>query len=134
MFEEDLPEPVILEDEDLKSDILLHPQVDTYGACISQMTDEELNAEILKYICEEKMEQEAEQNEEQMSDIIEDLVHSRETSLFRGVQIRDITQKLERMEIPFKVKHHTRPPDFLSFFLSFQELQEQQRYRRWHKH
>ena len=80
------------------------------------MTDEELNAEILKFICEEKVEQEAEQMEEQMSDLIEKPVHSGETSLFWGVQIKDITQKLDRMELPFQVKHHTRPPDFLSFF------------------
>ena len=46
------------------------------------MTDEELNTEILKYICEENVEQEAEQIEEQLSDQIEDLRHSRETSLF----------------------------------------------------
>ena len=46
MFEEDLPEPVTStsEGEDLKSDISLQPQVDTYGVCISHMTDEELNA------------------------------------------------------------------------------------------
>ena len=80
------------------------------------MTDEELNAEILKFICEEKVEQEAEQIDEQLSDKIKDTVNSGETSLFWGVQIRDITQKLDRMEIPFQVKHHTRPPDFLSFF------------------
>ena len=43
IFEEDLSEPsipVISEDEDLMSDTSLHPQVDTYGAYISQMTDE----------------------------------------------------------------------------------------------
>ena len=59
MFEEDLPEPVIstTEDEDLKSDISLLSQVDTYGACISQMTDKELNVEILKYIYEENVEE-----------------------------------------------------------------------------
>ena len=91
VFEEDLPEPVILEDEDLKSDISLHHLVDTYEACISQMTDEELNTKILKYICEENMEQEAEQMEEQLSDQIEDLRHLGETSLFWGVQFRDIT-------------------------------------------
>ena len=62
------------------------------------------------------MEQESEQMEEQMSDLIEDPVHSGETSLFWGVQIKDIAQKLNRMELPFQVKHHTRPPDFLSFF------------------
>ena len=54
--------------------------------------------------------------EEQISDLIDDPVNSGETSLFWGVQIKDITQKLDRMEIPFQVKHHTRPPDFLSFF------------------
>ena len=51
MFDEDLPEPsipVISENEDLMTEIFLHPQVDTYGACISYMTNEELNAEILK--------------------------------------------------------------------------------------
>ena len=60
MFEEDLHESVIstTKDDDLKSDISLHPQVDTYEVCISQMTYEELNTEILKYICEENMEQE----------------------------------------------------------------------------
>ena len=51
-----------------------------------------------------------------MSDLIEDPVHSGETSLFWGVQIKDITQKLDIMELPFQVKHHTRHPDFLSFF------------------
>ena len=60
--------------------------------------------------------QEAEQIKEQMSDLIEDQVHSRETSLFWGVQIKDIAQKLDKIEISFKVKHHTRPPNFLSFF------------------
>ena len=28
----------------------------------------------------------------------------------------DIAQKLDIMELSFQVKHHTRPPDFLSFF------------------
>ena len=119
MFEDNLPKPITSlrsEDEDLKSDISLHSHVDTLEACISQMTDEELNAEILKFICEEKVEQEAEQIEEQLSDKIKDTVNSGETSLFWGVQFRDITQKLDRMEIPFQVKHHIRPPDFLSFF------------------
>ena len=72
--------------------------------------------EIFKYICEDKVEQEAEQMEDQMIEPSEDLRHSRETSLFWGVQIKDIAQKLDRMELPFQVKHHTRPPDFLSFF------------------
>ena len=119
MFEDDLPKPITSlrsEDEDLKSDISLHSHIDTLEACISQMIDEELNAEILKFICEEKVEQEAEQIEEQLSDKIKDTVHSRETSLFWGVQFRDNTQKLDRMELSFQVKHHTRPPDFLSFF------------------
>ena len=80
------------------------------------MTEEELNEEILKFICEEKVEQEAEQMREQMSNLIKDPVHSGETSLFWGVQIKDITQNLDRMELPFQVKHYTRPPDFLSFF------------------
>ena len=53
---------------------------------------------------------------EQMSDHIEYPVHSGEKSLFWGVQFREITQKLDRMELSFQVKHHTRPPDFLSFF------------------
>ena len=39
-----------------------------------------------------------------------------EKSLFWGVYIRDITQKLDGMELSFQVKHHTRPLDFLSFF------------------
>ena len=60
--------------------------------------------------------QEAEPNEEQMSDSIEDPVHSGEKSLFWGVYIRDITQKLDIIELPFQVKHHTRPPGFLSLF------------------
>ena len=51
-----------------------------------------------------------------MSELIEDPVHSGEKSLFWGVYIRDITQKLDRMKLPFQVKHHTRPPDFISFF------------------
>ena len=82
------------------------------------MTDEELNAEILKLICEEEVEkdQEPEQTEEQMSKLIGDPVHSGENSPFWGVQFRNITQKLDRMELPFQVKHHTSPPDFLSFF------------------
>ena len=62
------------------------------------------------------MDQEAEQMEEQLSDLIEDPMHSGEKSLFWGVHIRDITQKLDRIELSFQVKHHTRPPDFLSFF------------------
>ena len=33
-----------------------------------------------------------------------------------GVQFRDIAQKLDRMELSFHVKHHTRPHNFLSFF------------------
>ena len=116
MFDEDLHEPSIpaeSDDKDLMSETSLHPL-----AVISQMTDEELNTEIPKYICEEKVEknQEAEQTEEQMSDSIEDPVHSGEKSLFWGVYIRDITQKLDRRKLPFQVKHHTRPPDFLSFF------------------
>ena len=59
MFEEDLPESVTStsEDEELKSDIYLHTQVDTYETCISQMTYEKLNVEILKYICEENVDQ-----------------------------------------------------------------------------
>ena len=93
------------------SEIFLHPQADNYEAFISQITDEELNAKILKYICEEKVEneQEAEQLKEQMSDSIEDPVHSGEKSLFWGVQFTEITQKFDRMELPFQVKHHTRP-------------------------
>ena len=62
------------------------------------------------------MDQEAKQNEEQMSDPIEDPVHSGEKSMFWGVHIRDITQKLDIMELSFQVKQHTRPLDFLSFF------------------
>ena len=119
MFEDDLTKPITpvkSEDEDLMLETSFHPQANNYEACISQMTDEELNAEILKYICEEKVEQEAEQIEEQLSDKIKDTVNSGETSLFWGVQFRDITQKLDRMEIPFQVKHHSRPPNFLSFF------------------
>ena len=54
--------------------------------------------------------------EEQLSDQIEDLRHLGETSLFWGVQIRDITQKLDIMKLPFQVKHHTIPPGFISFF------------------
>ena len=51
------------------------------------MTDEELNAEFLKLICEENMEkdQEPEQTDEQMTDDMEDLIHSGETTLFWGV-------------------------------------------------
>ena len=96
----------------------LHPQTDTYPADISQMTDKELNTEILKLICEEKVEkdQEPEQTVEQMTDSIEDPVYSREKSLFWGVQSKDITQKLDRRKLPFQVKHHTRPPDLFSFF------------------
>ena len=85
MFDEDLPEPSIpekSEDEDLMSETSFHPQTDNNEACISQMTDEELNAEILKYICEEKVKQETEQMEEQMSNFIENPEHSGETSLF----------------------------------------------------
>lgn len=116
MFEEDLSEPsipVVSEDENLMSETSLHPRVDNFEACISQRTDEEMNARILQYICEEKVEQETEQMEEQMSDLNKDPEHSGETSLFWGVQIKDINQKLDRMEFPFQVKHHTRPPDFL---------------------
>ena len=80
------------------------------------MIDEELNWEIFKCICENEVDQEAEQMEEIISEHSEDTGHSRETSLFWGVEIKDIAQKLDRMELPFQVKHHTRPPDFLSFF------------------
>ena len=85
MFDEDQPEPSIpaeSEDEDLMSETYLHPQANNYEAVISQMTDEELNAEILKFICEEKMEQVTEQMDEQMTDLNEDLRHSGEKSLF----------------------------------------------------
>ena len=80
IFDKDLSEssiPAESEDEDLISETSLHPQADNYEACISQMTDEELNEENLKYICEDKVEndQEAQQMEEQMSDRIEDPVH-----------------------------------------------------------
>ena len=52
-----------------------------------------------------------------MSDHIENLMTSRKkTSLYWGVHIEDTAQKLDRMEQSFKVKHHTRAPDFLSFF------------------
>ena len=90
MFDEDLSEPSIpaeSEDGDLMSEIFLHPQADNYEAIISHMTDEELNAEIPKYICKEKVEkdQEAEQMEEQLSDQNKDLRHSGEKSLFWGV-------------------------------------------------
>ena len=60
--------------------------------------------------------QEPEQIEEQMSELIEDPVHSGEKSLFWGVQSKDIIQKLDKRKLPFQVKHHTRPPDFISFF------------------
>ena len=91
MFDENLPEPSIpvkSEDEDLMSETSFHPQADNFGACISHMTDEELKAEILKFICEEKVEQKAEQMEEQMSNLIKNPVHSGETSLFWGVEIK----------------------------------------------
>ena len=60
--------------------------------------------------------QEPKQIDEQISDSIGDPAHSGEKSLFWGVYIRDITQKLDRRKLPFQVKHHTRPPNFLSFF------------------
>ena len=77
------------------------------------------------------MDQEAEEMEEQMSDHIEDLGHSGEISLFWGVHIKDIAQKLDRMELLFKFKHHTRPHNFISFFSGTIRATK---IKMWHKH